>query len=267
MFFVKLILIILLSISCCVYGAPEVVLNEVKMDKYPPAFAHGSIQEVLPDIFFVTGASIFEHEGKVIQKSNNMVIVRDDKELTLINTLRLNEDGLKALDKLGKVVNVIRLGAFHDRNDVFYLDRYKAKLWAVRGMINKNNRQADFLIGDTEKAPSPYITFFRFETTSQPEAIVYIARHGGVMITCDSIKNWTKIDEYFSKNTGEEFLKQGLIKPVSIDKVWLGAMTPKKSDFIRLKKLKVRHFFSAHGQPIIDTANQQLMPVLEKLSK
>jgi hypothetical protein len=28
------------------------------MNEYPVAFAHGNIQEVLPDIFIVTGASI-----------------------------------------------------------------------------------------------------------------------------------------------------------------------------------------------------------------
>ncbi len=196
-----------------------------------------------------------------------MVIVRDGKKLTLINTLRLNEDGLKAVDKLGEVTNIVRLGAFHDRNDVFYLDRYKAKLWAVRGMVHKDNRQADFLIGETDAVPFAGASFFRFETTSQPEAILHIARQGGILITCDSIKNWTKVDEYFSEKTAKEFLEQGLIKPVSIDKVWLGAMRPKNSDFIRLKKLSFRHLFSAHGQPIINTADEQLMPVLDSVPK
>lgn len=236
------------------------------MDPYPPAFVHGNIQEVFPHIFLVTGASIFEQPGKVIQKSNNMVIVRDGKELTLINTLRLNEEGLKAIDKLGKVTNVVRLGAFHDRNDIFYLNRYNAKLWAVRGMQHKNNRQTDFFIGETDIAPFPDATFFRFETTAQPEAILHIAREGGILVTCDSIKNWTKIDEYFSENTAKEFLEQGLIKPVSIDQVWLGAMTPKSSDFASIKQLRFSHLLSAHGQPIIDTAGEQLMPVLEKFS-
>ena len=96
---------------------------------------------------------------------------------------------------------------------------------------------------------------------------MHIARQGGILITCDSIKNWTKVDEYFSENTGKEFLEQGLIKPASIDEVWLGAMTPKNSDFARLQKLSFSHLLSAHGQPIIDTASEQLMPVLERLSK
>lgn len=256
-----------LLVSLCVYSVSDMLFKESRMNVYPPAFAHGSIQEVLPDIFFVTGASIFEQGGNAIQKSNNMVIIRDGQKLTLINTLRLNEEGLKALDKLGKVTNVVRLGAFHDRNDIFYLDRYQAKLWAVKGMVHKNNRQADFLIGETDATLLPDASFFKFESTSQPEAILHLARQGGILITCDSIKNWTKVDEYFSEKTGKEFLEQGLIKPVSVDKIWLGAMKPKNSDFAKLKKLQFRHLFSAHGEPNIDTADKQLEPVLEALSK
>lgn len=258
---------LLLIISSCAHKDSEMLLQETKMDVYPPAFAHSRIQEVFPDIFFVTGASIYEYEGNVIQKSNNMVIIRDGRKLTLINTLRLDEDGLEALDKLGRVTNIVRLGAFHDRNDVFYLDRYKARLWAVRGMIHQNNRQADFLIGETDTIPFSDASFFVFETTSQPEAIVHIARQGGILITCDSVKNWTEIDAYFNEKTGKEFWEQGLIKPVSIDKVWLGAMRPKSTDFARLKKLNFRHLLSAHGQPLIDTADKQLLPVLDRLSK
>ena len=237
------------------------------MNIYPPPFAHGPIEEIMPDIFFVSGTSVLEYEGNTIQKSNNMVIVRNGKELSLINTLRLKDGGLRALDKLGNVVNVIRLGIFHDRNDLFYVDRYKAKLWAVRGMDHKNNNQADVLIGETNTIPFPGAFFFKFETTSYPEAIIHIARLGGILITCDSIKNWTRVDEYFSEKTAKEFLAQGLIAPVSIDTIWLGVMKPKKEDFSRLKQLKFRHLFSAHGEPIIDTAHEQLMPVLERLSK
>ncbi len=235
--------------------------------RYPPAWPHSEIQEIFPDIFLVMGSSTFEYEGNTSQKSNNMVIIRDGSNLTLINTLRLNEEGLNALENLGKVTQIIRLGAFHDRNDAFYLDRYNAKLWALKGMIHKENRQADFLIGETDTPPFPDASFFKFETTFLPEAILHIARLGGILITCDSIKNWTRVDEYFSEKTGKEFLKQGLIKPASIDKIWLGAMKPKNSDFERLKSLGFRHLLSAHGQPMIDTADKQLMPVLEELAK
>jgi len=236
------------------------------MSKYSPTFPHGAIQEILPDIFFVTGASILQHEENFIQKSNNMTIVRNGNELTLINTLRLDENGLQALEKLGIVSHVVRLGAFHDRNDGYYINRYKAKLWACEGMHFNNNLKIDFLIKENEAAPIKGAAFFEFKTTKFPEAIMHISLHGGILIACDSIKNWTKIDEYFSEKTAKDFLEQGLIQPVSIDKIWLGAMNPGYADFERLKSLQFKHFFSAHGEPIIDEATAQIMPVLEKFS-
>lgn len=259
---------LLLSLVGCTHGTREPNYESLsQMKEYPEALAHGKIQQIFPDIFFVTGVSLYHYNGNDIQKSNSMVIVRNGKELTLINTLRLDTGGLKQLDELGKVTNVIRLGAFHDRNDLFYLDRYQAKLWAVKGMVNKDNRKADFIFGETSAVPFPDASFFQFETTTQPEAILNISRNGGILVTCDSIKNWTKVDEYFSEKTANEFKEQGLIAPASIDKVWLHVMAPQKSDFLRLLKLKFKHLLSAHGQPIIGKAKNQLMPRFEVLSK
>lgn len=72
------------------------------------------------------------------KSSRNMVIVRENGELTLINTVRLDEEGLTALEHLGHVKNVVRIGAFHGYDDAFYLDRYHAQLWAIKGMIHQS---------------------------------------------------------------------------------------------------------------------------------
>lgn len=237
------------------------------MDKYPQALDHTSIKEILPNIFIVTGKSIFIYQENEIQKSNNMIIVRNGSELTLINTLRLNETGLKKLDSLGKVTHVIRIGAFHDRNDLFYIDKYKAKLWALEGMIHKDNLKADFIIQTAKLAPFVDASFFFFETTSFPEAILHINREGGILITCDSIKNWIKADSFFSKKTAKDFMDQGLIAAANIDPIWLAAMKPQKSDFLKLKELSFKHLISAHGEPIIDNAFEQVMPKINKLAK
>ena len=72
-----------------------------------------------------------------------MVIIRNGNELSLINTVRLNEEGLAVLDALGTVKNVIRIGAFHGRDDGFYLERYQAKLWALKGMKSEGDHEMD----------------------------------------------------------------------------------------------------------------------------
>jgi hypothetical protein len=87
--------------------------------EYSPAWPHGELEEVLPDIFFVTGTNRTHHAGVDIQTSRGMVAVRQRDGLTLVNTVRLDDDGLRKLESLGPIAHVVRLGAFHGRDDPF----------------------------------------------------------------------------------------------------------------------------------------------------
>src|SRR5690242_2542897 len=100
------------------------------MTDYTSPSSHSAITEIFPDIFFVTGTNITHHDGRELQHSCNMIIVRDGHILTLINTVRLTDKGLARLESLGTVKHIVRLGTFHGRHDAFYLQRYPALLWA-----------------------------------------------------------------------------------------------------------------------------------------
>jgi len=93
--------------------------------KFPPAQPHGALREVFPDVFFVTGTAGLPGPLPV-RFSRNMTVVRAGERLTLINSVRLSEEGLRALDALGKVTDVLRLAGFHGMDDPFYKDRYGA---------------------------------------------------------------------------------------------------------------------------------------------
>ena len=79
------------------------------MSEQTPLMPHGEIEEVFPDVFFVTGTTRPDFGGGPMQFSRNMTIVRDNGDLSLVNTVRLNEAGLARLDSLGRVANVIRI--------------------------------------------------------------------------------------------------------------------------------------------------------------
>ncbi len=112
--------------------------------QFTPAWLHGDIREVLPDVFFVTGTNKIHHEGVDIQTSRNMVILRNGSELTLVNTVRLNEEGLKKLESLGSVTHIVRIGAFHGRDDAFYRKHYPmAQLWGLKGMTYESGLKPD----------------------------------------------------------------------------------------------------------------------------
>jgi len=67
-----------------------------------------------------------------------MTIVRQQSsdgsyELTLINTIRLDDKTLAQLSMLGEIKHVVRLGAFHRVDDAFYLQRNPTKCWIIEG--------------------------------------------------------------------------------------------------------------------------------------
>ncbi|MCD6027392.1 MAG: hypothetical protein K0R08_1911, partial [Solimicrobium sp.] len=146
---------------------------------FSPAWPHGELRQIFSDIFFVTGTNKVRHENADIQTSRNMTIVRTDSALTLVNTVRLNDHGLRQIDSLGTVRNIVRIGAFHDRDDGFYKYRYPhAKLWTLAG-VSYESSSVKGLMADQELAigklmPFPDCALFVFETSAQPECILHI---------------------------------------------------------------------------------------------
>lgn len=234
--------------------------------QFTPVWPHGDIQEILPDVFFVTGTNKIQHEGVNIQTSRNMTIVRNGSELTLINTVRLNEEGLKKLDQLGHVTNIVRIGAFHGRDDAFYRSQYQsAQLWTLKGMTYDSGLKSDRELTPGGEMPFPGCSLFVFETSSLPEGILHIEREGGILISCDSIQNITATDEFYSPETAKSFQDQGLVKSANISPIWLGATHAKGPDFDRLLKTTTfRHLITAHGKPLKNTAYEQVTATFKR---
>jgi hypothetical protein len=233
---------------------------------YSSAWPHSNIKDIFPNIFYVIGTNITKHNHTELQHSRNMIIVRNEEKLSLINTVRLDENGLSALDALGKVENIIRIGAFHGRDDAFYLDRYDAKLWALEGMQHqkKNNRRANILLVPNGTMPFPGCSLFIFETSKHPEAILHIDKENGILVTCDSIKNWESTDEFFSADTAQLYQREKLFGVATISDVWKQACNVQSSDFAKLKSLQFMHLLSAHGKPLLNNAYEAVMETIQK---
>ncbi len=81
-----------------------------------------------------------------------MVILRHGGELTVINSVRLDAEGESALDALGKVTHVMKIG-FHGMDDAYYVDRYEAKMWTV----------GDGSLSEDSQLPFPDARVFMFK--------------------------------------------------------------------------------------------------------
>ena len=227
------------------------------MDSYSPALPHGAFEEVFPDLFFISGAMETELQGMDWQFSRNMTVIRDGERLILVNSVRLDDEGLAALDTLGRVTDVVRLGCLHGRDDAFYVDRYNAQYWALPGIEHDCPAESARVLSSDGELPISGAFLFVFNTTNIPEAILRLDREGGILIACDALQNWHAPDEYFSDQSRQVMTEMGFFTPANLGPVWVQAASPAGDDFIRLKDLSFRHALCGHGRPLLDTAHEE----------
>jgi hypothetical protein len=168
-----------------------------------------------------------------------MVILRNGDEITLINSVRLDADGEAALDALGKVAHVMKIG-FHSMDDAYYVDRYGAKQWTLE----------DGSLSEDGELPFPGARVFLFKQTVVPEAAILIEREGGLLITCDSVQHWVPKDVMSA--VAKVFTRViGFQKPAQIGPPWRKRQTPPNgsliSDFERLADLPFERIIGGHG--------------------
>lgn len=235
------------------------------MPAYTPVMPHGDLAEVFPDVFFVTGTSRPIHDGMQWQFSRNMTVVRDGHDLSLINTVRLDDAGLAALDRLGAVRHVVKIGAFHGIDDAFYVDRYNARLWALPGVIHESGLPTSDVL--TVGGPMPFTgcSLFEWTITKVREALLLIDRDGGILVACDSLQNWADADRFFDDATAAAMRQLGFIAPTNVGPAWRQFCEPQPADFARVLALPFRHLLSAHGPPVVGDAHARYAATFKRL--
>ncbi len=238
---------------------------------FPPAEGHGEIEELFPDVFFVTGTVAMG--GPVTMRfSRNMTILRQDGALTLVNAVRLTDAGLAALEGLGRVAHVIRLAAFHGMDDPFYRDRYGAKIWSVDApYVPGLDRDAEsYLTPDAVLTPGGDLPIgdaaaVVIASASPNEALLRLERDGGILISGDCLQNWAAPDRYFSFLAKIAMRLMGFFKPHNIGPAWRKTTTPDPAELKALLDLDFEHLLPAHGRPVIGNARASYKPAMDRL--
>ena len=235
------------------------------MQKFPGAEPHGPLEEVFPDVFFVTGTMSTTFDGIGWQFSRNMTVVRDDGALTLINSIRLDDEHLEKLEALGTVENVVRIGSMHGVDDAFYVDRYKPTYWAAPGMSHPAGLTADRELAPDAEPPFEGCSVFLFESTAFPEAILIVDRAGGIAIASDALQNWTEPNAFFSDETEERMRSAGFFKKANVGPAWMQVARPAAGDFARLQEHVYRHALCGHGEPLRNSAHEDFGATFQRL--
>ena len=214
---------------------------------YPAAQRHDPIEELFEDVFWVHGSM---RMGPGMRINRNMMVLRDGGDLTLISPVRLSPEGEAALDALGKVKHVMRIGPGHSFDDGYYVERYGAEFWrndrVGKGTEPKPTRALD----GGAKLPVRDAELFVFEETKVPEFAILVKRGGGVLITCDALQNW--VDWRHCTLLARLAMPiVGIRLGTGVGPIWKKIMTREggslRADFERLLELDFDHLIAAHG--------------------
>ncbi len=242
----------------------------------PAARPHGELVELFNNVFFIAG-SVRMSALVPMSFSRNMTVIREGQNLTLINSIRLDDRGLAALDKLGSVVNVIRIAGFHGVDDPFYKDRYNAKILAVEGQsyargIKPEPKPADIYfapdveINQDSELPIQGSSLYVLHTAKPPEALVVLDRDGGILVSGDCLQNWGATDQYFSFLAKPMMKMMGFIKPYNIGPAWLRVAKPDGREIRGILDLPFDHVLPAHGEPVIGDAKERYRAAITKIA-
>lgn len=229
------------------------------MPDFRPATPHGPFEETFPDLFFVRG-TLRLAPGLVITR--NMVVVRQGDELTLVNSVRLTDAGEAALEELGRVRHLVRLGFAHGADDAYYAHRFRPTFWAPKGQNHAPGLSADHELRPGS-SPLERSSVFSFENGRRSEALIILERDGGIVIPCDSYQNWTTFDGCSA--VGKVMMKAMGFGPTLIGGPWTKYMGQDvRKDFDALLEHDFRHLLPAHGEPLHDAAKQGLRTAIAR---
>lgn len=205
--------------------------------------------------------------------NKNMVVIENNGLLCLINPVKLTGEGMRKLNKLGQVKNIIRLGpslqGYYE--DEFYLNLYPSAIRWAPGKFTECEKSRSLpvnkVLKDRGAAPFPHCKVFAFKHTAQPEAVLLLEResHGNLLITGECLQS-QKDNEFINMPVVARLKLNGLLESdVVVSPPWLKQMGPPptaniqvqknhkknlRSDFQRLLGLQFSRLLSCSGNVV-----------------
>jgi len=235
---------------------------------FPQAQPHDMPLEVAQDVFVVYGSVRLM---PLMRITRNMAIVRHAGQLTLINPVRMTDAGLAALDALGKVAHVLRLGPLHGMDDEFYVDRYQASFWAFPdGTTYTTPAITQPLLANGE-LPFPNARLFVFDHLTETERAILLQQDSGILLTTDAVQSYSTPPHmpHTSGLTQRLLSLVGFPKKTIIGPIWVKKMATDqqgiKAEFERLLTLEFDQLLSGHGTFVPRGAHAELRLAFENM--
>ena len=233
---------------------------------YPPALPQDSIVELLPNLYLLRG-SCDVMPG--ISINRNMVILRQGDELTLIGSVRMTPDNEQALDRLGTVAHLVRIGG-HDMDVDYTLARYHPKVWCVAGAqtdapFGSNDSIASF---DTATGLSCVeADVLPFRGIRMVEVALLWREHGGVLITSDALQHYGDW-RFFNLRSRLIHPLMGFRRGMIVGPMWHRLLTTDEAatreSFDALLDQSFRHMIGLHGTFCRDVAKDRIRDAIHR---
>lgn len=237
---------------------------------YPEALPHDPPKQIADDLFVVYGSvQLFP----LMRITRNMVVVRDEGQLTLINPVRMDEDGLRSLEELGEIRDVLRLGPFHGLDDPFYVDRYKANFWSFEGGTTYTEPAITHTLVEGGELPFSKASLFAFSGLNEPEGAILLQRSPNVLLTCDAVQSYSTPPHMPYTGWFAKLLMPlvGFPNKTIIGPIWLQKLAKDQdgiqAEFKRLLSLDFDQLIAAHGTFVEKGAHAELEGAFEKAFK
>jgi len=208
--------------------------------------------------------------------SRSMTIYKSplNGELTLINSMRLSNEGLDELQKLGPINNVIRIGGFHGRDDLFYKSEFSAKVFAIQGQTYSRKMDTPTTADDGYMKPDVWVSQAShlpiancklkiFSSSNPPEAALLIREHDGVLVTADSLQNTPKPDRFVNLPMIIMMSSFGFWEAHNVGPGWVKFAKPRAGDIRSIMNLDFEHVLPGHGEAVIGDAKAKFGPKVE----
>ncbi|MEZ4741138.1 MAG: hypothetical protein R3B45_01595 [Bdellovibrionota bacterium] len=218
---------------------------------------HGPLKEVLPNVFTVTG--LMRIYG-LFQYSRAMTILNENGTLAIINPVRVEEDLLNKIQKLGQIKYLLKIGQLHNVDVPFYMDKFSLELWINRNDPSVDESYSTRYFDDVDEIPILRCKVRTIRGSEIKESILVTPGDGGCLHSCDAFVNMGSDPNH---NWLTSKLSKFLPDPTYIGPNWIKMAKPPEASLKFVLDFDFENFIPAHGEPIIGNAKKKIEKYME----
>lgn len=222
-------------------------------DKCTPVTEHGELTKVFDNVYIVQGSCTMSM-GIRISRMMTIVVCGDD--VTILNSVRVNEEVEEAILKLGTIKNLVRMSGAHGRDDLYFIEKFKPTYWWLEGEEPYDGcPPLDKPLTEDGEGPFPEMKLLKLKNVKVPEVVIWIPDNGGTVLTCDFIQNTLEPSNLASFVGRIISRRMGFVGECRCVPMWVSINGKNHlEDYERMLEWEFENLIPAHGEAKVGNA-------------